>query len=163
MRFLSIASSLSAAVFVSAYPVSFATDVGMAYNFGEADYYGRLDLDGYPPPALIFRQPIAIDRTALGKDERKPIYLRVRPNQAQHWRRHCVEYAACNELILFVRETWYNREYVPRYQKNHPDRPAHTARTDDGSGQGSDDRRVQLASDHCDDGKELLSFSAISP
>ena len=157
MKLLPIASTLSAAVFVTAYPVSFATEVGMASNFGQGDYYGRLDLEGYPPPSVIFRQPIAVERTVLGKDQRKPIYLRVRPNHAQHWRSHCDEYAACSELILFVRDSWYKREYVPRYRKNHPDQQ------EEKPGQRNEDRRVQFESDHYDESIVHLNASAISP
>lgn len=54
--------------------------------------------------------------------DRPPIYLRVPPGHAKHWRKHCGEYNACGERTCFVRDDWYNREYVPRYRERHSDR-----------------------------------------
>jgi hypothetical protein len=53
---------------------------------------------------------------------RPPVYLRVPPGHAKHWDKHCYEYRACGERVLFVRDDWYEREYVPRYQEKHRDR-----------------------------------------
>jgi len=52
--------------------------------------------------------------------DREPIYLRVPPGHAKKWSKHCHEYNACGEAGLFVQDKWYNREYVPRYQEQHP-------------------------------------------
>ena len=40
----------------------------------------------------------------------------------KHWSKNCQKYNACDERVYFVRDNLYNREYVPRYQKQHRDR-----------------------------------------
>jgi hypothetical protein len=95
----------------------FAADVGVSVSIGQPGFYGRLDIGGFPPPQVIYRQPIAVQRVA---GDRPPIYLHVPPGHARNWRKHCHEYNACGERVLFVRDSWYNHDYVPRYQKQHP-------------------------------------------
>lgn len=96
-----------------------AADVGVSVSIGQPGFYGRLDIGGFPAPALLYPQPLMIERVPLG---RPPLYLRVPPGHAKHWRKHCHEYRACGEPVYFVRDDWYNREYVPRYQERHMDR-----------------------------------------
>src|SRR5512141_1395838 len=98
---------------------AFAADVGVSVSIGEPGFYGRLDIGGYPQPQVIYRQPIAVERIPMN---RPPIYLHVPPGHAKNWRKHCHEYNACGERVYFVQDSWYNREYVPRYQQQHRDR-----------------------------------------
>lgn len=91
-------------------------DVGVSVSIGEPGFYGRLDIGGYPQPQVIYRQPIAVERIPTN---RPPIYLHVPPGHAKNWRKHCHEYNACGERVYFVQDSWYNREYVPRYQQQH--------------------------------------------
>lgn len=105
---------LLTAALVAASAATFAADVGVSISIGEPGFYGRLDIGDYPPPQLIYRQPIAIERVAM---DRPPLYLRVPPGHAKHWDKHCREYHACGERVYFVQDTWYNREYVPRFQE----------------------------------------------
>ena len=114
-RFL-IAAAIAAATVTTP---ALATDVGVSVSIGQPGFYGRLDIGGYPQPQVIYRQPIAIQRVPA---HRPPIYLRVPPGHAKHWSKHCREYNACGERVYFVQDNWYNREYVPRYQKQHRDR-----------------------------------------
>lgn len=95
-----------------------AADVGVSISIGEPGFYGRIDIGDYPQPQVIYSQPIFIERVPMN---RAPIYLRVPPGHAKHWRKHCREYNACGERVYFVQENWYNREYVPRYQEHHRD------------------------------------------
>lgn len=95
-----------------------AADVGVSINIGEPGFYGRLDIGDYPQPQVIYRRPMIIERNSMN---RQPVYLRVPPGHAKKWRKHCREYNACGEQVYFVRDSWYNREYVPRYQKSHGD------------------------------------------
>jgi hypothetical protein len=97
---------------------AFAADVGVSISIGQPGFYGRLDLGDYPQPQVIYRQPMAIERVPM---DRPPIYLRVPPGHAKHWSKHCREYNACGERVFFVQDNWYNREYAPRYQKEHRD------------------------------------------
>lgn len=96
-----------------------AADVGVSVSIGQPGFYGRLDIGNFPQPQVIYRQPIIVERVAI---ERPPIYLRVPPGHAKHWKKHCHEYNACGERVLFVQDSWYDHEYVPRYQEQHRDR-----------------------------------------
>lgn len=106
--------------------------VGVSVSIGQPGFYGHLDIGGYPPPALIYPQPLVI-RPAPGRIAHAPIYLRVPPGHARHWARHCHRYNACGRPVYFVRDNWYNTVYVPRYRARHgyvghrykPPRPAH--------------------------------------
>jgi len=93
-----------------------AADVGVSISIGQPGFYGRIDIGGYPPPQLIYTQPLVIERVPVN---RPPIYLRVPPKHAKHWRKYCHEYNACGERVFFVQNNWYSREYVPRYQNQH--------------------------------------------
>lgn len=126
-RFL-IAVALAAATVTTP---ALAADVGVSVSIGQPGFYGRLDIGDYPPPQVIYRQPIVIERVPMS---RPPIYLRVPPGHAKHWSKHCRKYNACGERVYFVQDDWYNREYVPRYRKQHRDR--------------QDDRRDERGDDH---------------
>ncbi len=114
-RFL-IAAALAA---FSATTPAFAADLGISLNIGQPGFYGRLDIGGHPQPQVIYRHPTMVERVDLG---RAPIYLHVPLAHARHWSRHCREYNACGERVLFVRDSWYNREYAPRYRQQHGNR-----------------------------------------
>lgn len=95
---------------------SHVTDVGISINIGQPGFYGRIDIGGYPPPVLIYPRPVVIAPVPVAGP---PIYLRVPPGHAKHWSKHCAEYGACGQRVYFVRDDWYNREYVPRYRERH--------------------------------------------
>jgi hypothetical protein len=127
-RFL-IAAAVAA---VSVTTPALAADVGVSLSIGQPGFYGRIDIGDYPQPQVIYRQPIAVERVPM---DRPPIYLRVPPGHAKHWRKHCREYNACGERVYFVQDNWYNREYAPRYQQQHRDNRG------DGRGEHRNDRR----------------------
>lgn len=110
---------LFVAALAAATAPALAANVGVSINIGHPGFYGRLNMGDYPPPQLIYQQPRFIERAA---PNRPPIYLRVRPGHEKNWRRYCRVYNACGERVYFVRDDWYSREYVPRYQKRHNDR-----------------------------------------
>jgi hypothetical protein len=114
-RFL-IAAAVAA--ITTATPV-FAADVGVSVTIGQPGFYGRLDIGGYPPPQVIYSQPVVIERVPR---DRPPVYLRVPPGYAKHWSKHCREYNACGERVYFVQDNWYQHKYVPYYQEQHRDR-----------------------------------------
>lgn len=116
-----------------------AADVGVSVSIGQPGFYGRLDIGNYPPPQLIYRQPMVIQRVPVG---RPPIYLRVPPGHAKNWKKNCRKYNACGERVYFVQDSWYNREYVPRYQEQHRDR------RDDGRDEGRGDKHGKKNNDH---------------
>jgi hypothetical protein len=109
---------LFAAAMVAAATAALAGDNQGHASIGQPDYYGRLDFGDYPQPQVINRHPIAIEQVPTN---RPPVYLRVPPGQTKNWSKHCREYNACSERVFFVQDNWYNRDYVPRYQKVHRD------------------------------------------
>lgn len=110
---------VAAVAAVTATIPALAADVGVSVSVGQPGFYGRIDIGGYPQPQVIYRQPRVIEMVPV---ERPPVYLRVPPGHAKHWRKHCREYNACGERVYFVQDNWYNREYVPRYQEQHRER-----------------------------------------
>jgi hypothetical protein len=87
-----------------------ASDVGVSVSIGQPNFYGQIDIGGYPPPQVIYRQPrVSYDRP--------PLYLRVPPGHARNWDKHCGTYNACNQQVYFVKDNWYNNQYAPRYQE----------------------------------------------
>lgn len=127
-RFLIVAAIAAITITIPA----LAADVGISLSIGQPGFYGQLDIDSYPQPQVIYLQPIAIEPVPM---DRPPVYLHVPPGHAKHWRRHCREYNACGERVLFVQEGWYNREYVPHYQEQEHDR------RDEDRDERSDDHR----------------------
>jgi len=105
-----------------------AADVGTTVSSSQPVFYGRLNISDYPPPQVIDLQPLAIERVPI---DRPPIYLRVPPGHAKNWRKHCHQYKACGERVLFVQDKWYSREHVPRHKKPHPERLVNDRRSDD--------------------------------
>jgi len=117
-----------------------AADVGVSVALGQPGFYGRIDIGDYPQPQLLYSQPRMIQR---GPSGRPPIYLHVPPGHAKNWRRHCAAYNACDERVYFVRERWYNNQYVPRYQERnrHRQDDRQDGRRDDHRGNDRDDRQ----------------------
>jgi hypothetical protein len=95
-----------------------AGDLALSISVGQPGFFGQLDFGAPPPPpALIFPQPIVVvrDRGYAGG----PVYLHVPPGYERHWARYCAQYGACGRPVYFVRDEWYQREYVPRYQERY--------------------------------------------
>jgi hypothetical protein len=130
-RFL-IAAAV-AAVTITTFTTTALAEVGVSINVGQPGFYGQLDPNGYPQPRVIYRQPKAIGRVPINQP---PVYMRVPPNQAKNWRKHCRKYNACDERVLFVQDNWYKREYAPRYQEQHGDRREYGNNGNGGHGRG---------------------------
>ena len=109
-RILTVAAIVAASCSLPAH----AADIGVSVSIGQPGFYGQIDIGGYPRPPVIYGQPILIEPVPYS---RPPIYLRVPPGHAKHWREHCHEYRACGERVYFVQDQWYEREYAPRYQQ----------------------------------------------
>lgn len=107
-----------AALVTAALP-ALAADVGVSISVGQPGFYGRLDIGGFPPPQVVYNQPVIVERAQV---QGPPLYLRVPPGHARHWAKHCREYNACGERVYFVKDGWYNQQYVPRYREQHRDR-----------------------------------------
>jgi hypothetical protein len=132
---------------VSAAAPVFAGDVGVSISVGQPGFYGQIDIGNVPRPQVIYPQPVVI-QTAPEFVSAAPVYLHVPPGHEKHWRKHCAEYNACGRPVYFVRDDWYNNEYVPRYHRggdDHDDNHGHHGRDHDrdhghGEGHGHDDR-----------------------
>lgn len=90
--------------------------VGVSVSVGQPGFYGQIDVGDAPPPQVIYTQPMVIERGVIAAS---PIYLRVPPDHARHWSRHCAYYNACGRPVYFVRNSWYSRQYVPYYHAHH--------------------------------------------
>ena len=107
-------ASLIAMAFVAA--PAFAADVGVSIEVGEPGFYGRIDLGNAPRPVLIYPEPIVIIHAQRLPP---PIYMRVPPGHAKHWKQHCASSGACGRPVYFVQDTWYHDVYAPHYKKQH--------------------------------------------
>lgn len=82
---------------------------------GDSGSFGPIDTDrkASPRPKLVFASPKTVDR---GAKNNKPIYLRVPPEHAKSWGKHCQEYQACDRPAYFVADSWYNKTYIPAFR-----------------------------------------------
>ena len=106
---------LAASLLAAALPALAQDRVSIAV--GEPGFYGRLDIGGYPAPAVINTRPVIIE--SVPRYAGSPVYLRVPPEHRLHWARHCAEYNACGEQVYFVSDNWYNGVYAKRYHEEH--------------------------------------------
>lgn len=91
-----------------------ADDLSVSIGINRPGFFGQINIGALPPPALIYAAPVVVERPPEMVAV-EPIYLHVPPGYEKHWRRHCAEYDACGRPVYFVREDWYQREYVPRH------------------------------------------------
>jgi hypothetical protein len=105
-----------------------AADVGVSVSIGQPGFYGQIDIGGYPRPAVIYSQPVIVEPVHV---VRPPIYMHVPPGHAKHWSKHCYRYGACGQHVYFVRDSWYQQEYVPRHRGRHDDHWRHDGRRHD--------------------------------
>lgn len=99
-------------------PMLASADVGVSINVGQPGFYGQINLGNAPPPQVIYERPMWVQQGPVAVD---PIYLRVPPDHARHWRRYCDFYHACGRPVYFVRDSWYNGVYVPHYREHYRD------------------------------------------
>ncbi len=120
----------------------FAADVGVSTSVGDPDFYGRIDIGGYPRPRVYYAEPMFIEQ---GARYQEPVYLHVRPGHARRWKKHCHEYGACGQRVYFVNDNWYKTVYVPHYRERYGHRDAgqqdHRDGRDRRQGAGHDDRQ----------------------
>ena len=99
---------------VVAFP-AFAGDVSASIAISQPGFYGQINIGDFPRPAVIYAQPVWIQRPPRVVYV-EPIYLHVPPGHEKHWSKHCAKYGACGRPVYFVREDWYQAQYVPRYE-----------------------------------------------
>lgn len=102
-------------------PAAATADVGLSVSIGQPGFYGRIDIGDYPPPRLVYRQPVMVERGRMDAG-RDPVYLRVPASHRRNWSRNCRRYDACGEQVYFVQDRWYNTVYAPQYRDRHSNR-----------------------------------------
>jgi hypothetical protein len=106
---------------VTAAPLASADSADSAVITGTVTpgVYGRVDVANKPLPALVFEQPMFVERPdTAGRVE--PLYLHVPPEHAKNWKKYCDKYQACDHPVYFVKSA----EYEPGYEPPKPDKPA---------------------------------------
>ena len=103
---------------------AFATDVNASIGISQPGFYGQINIGGFPRPAVIYAEPVWIARPTKVVYV-QPVYLRIPPGHEKHWKKHCAEYGACGRPVYFVREDWYQKEYLPRYRHRDYDDRGH--------------------------------------
>jgi len=119
---------------------AFGTDVGVSISVGQPGFYGQIDIGNVAPPPVVYAQPVVIAPTPQYVSA-APIYLHVPPGHEKHWNKHCSEYHACGRPVYFVKDDWYNNEYVPHYKHGGGDSGhghGHGHDKDHGHGKGHD-------------------------
>ena len=92
-------------------------DVSASIEISQPGFYGQINIGDFPRPAVIYAQPVWVQRP-VKVVQVQPIYLRVPPGHEKHWSKHCGKYGACGQPVYFVREDWYQAQYVPRYAQS---------------------------------------------
>ena len=111
-------TALAALATLVATPAWSAVDVGVGITIREPGVYGRIELGSYPPPPVLYPQPVIIARPAVVVQQ-APLYLYVPPGHAKNWGKHCGRYNACARQVYFVQETWVQERYEEKHGKGH--------------------------------------------
>jgi len=88
--------------------------VGFSIQLGQPNYYGGLNIQGFPNPQFYNSRPVFI--RPLSPEYDQPVYLRVPACQRQNWGAYCGRYNACQRKVYFVQDNWYRSIYAPRYR-----------------------------------------------
>jgi hypothetical protein len=109
---------LTALAAIGTTPAWSAVDVGVGITIREPGVYGRIELGNFPPPPVLYPQPVVIARPAVVVQQ-APLYLYVPPGHAKNWRKHCGRYNACARDVYFVQEAWVHERYEEHHSKGH--------------------------------------------
>jgi len=117
-------------------PAQAAPNIGVSIGIHAPGQYGRIDIDNYPQPRLVYAQPIVHVPSPVSIHQR-PIYLYVPQPHRTNWGRYCGSYAACGQPVYFVQETWVRDEYRREHDnRNGGKKLKKKNRSDQGQGQG---------------------------
>jgi len=86
---------------------------GAAPSMGQPGFYGRIEIGDYQQPPLLFSNAVMGNP---GVFSGQPLYMHVPPEHAYHWSSHCQRYGACDWMVYFVDNGWYNTVYVPGFR-----------------------------------------------
>jgi hypothetical protein len=106
-------------------PVVAAPNVGVSIGINQPGVYGRIDIGGYPQPALVYPEPVVIVQQPVAV-QRQPIYLYVPLAHQQNWRRYCGRYSACGQPVYFVQDRWVRERWQEEHtRREHGDNGRH--------------------------------------
>ncbi|WP_291013035.1 hypothetical protein [Hydrogenophaga sp.] len=91
-------------------PAHAVTNIGISIGIHAPGQYGRIDINNYPQPRLVYAQPIVHAPSPVSMHQR-PIYLYVPQRHQADWGRYCRSYRACGQPVYFVQEAWVQDEY----------------------------------------------------
>lgn len=112
-------TTLAALATLTAAPAWSAVDIGVGITIREPGVYGRIELGSYPPPPVLYPQPVLIARPTVVIQQQPPLYLYVPPGHAKNWGKHCGRYNACARQVYFVQENWVQERYEEKHGKGH--------------------------------------------
>ena len=121
-------SLLFAVIMIAAPMQVFAADVGVSISVGQPGFYGHIEIGDFPRPQLVYSKPVIIQQSV--GIVRQPVYLHVPPGHEKKWSKHCHKYNACGQPVYFVKNSWYNNEYVPRYSEKHGEKRGHEGKNE---------------------------------
>ena len=108
--------------------------VDFSIQLGQPNYYGGLNIQGFPNPQFYNYSPVLIQ--PLSPEYSQPVYLRVPLYQRQSWGSYCGRYNACQRKVYFVRDNWYRSIYAPRYRNMNNGRNRYNHGNCNGNGNG---------------------------
>ncbi len=85
-------------------------NVGVSVSVGQPGFYGRIDVGNPPPAAVIYPQPVIIQRAAGVRGPLADLPARA-PGHQKNWGRYCGRYQACGQPVYFVRDDWYREHF----------------------------------------------------
>ena len=104
----------------AAMPIHAETNIGISIGINAPGQYGRIDINNYPQPRLVYAEPVIYTPSPVSMHQR-PIYLYVPQRHQADWGRHCRGYRACGQPVYFVQEAWVQDEY----RREHDNRNGH--------------------------------------
>ena len=117
-----------------------AADIGVSVSVGQPGFYGRIDIGDYPPPRVVYAEPVIIHRPPP-RVVYEPIYVHVPSHHARDWRRYCGHYGYCGRPVYFVQDAWYH-QHVARDSRRDDYRDGYReGRRDGRRDERRDDRR----------------------
>jgi hypothetical protein len=114
MKANSLRTILGAALLCGAALPAMATSVSISVH--QPGVYGRVTLGGpVPQVGWVAPQPVIVTPAPVVV-EREPIYLYVPTTHSNNWARHCYRYGACNQPVIFVRDSWVRERHTAYYR-----------------------------------------------
>ncbi|MDE2598084.1 MAG: hypothetical protein KGL40_00520 [Rhodocyclaceae bacterium] len=84
-----------------------------AQGMGQPGFYGRIEIGTAQQPPLLISDAIMGNP---GVYTGQPVYMHVPRAHAYAWSRYCHLYGACDWMVYFVDNDWYDTVYVPGFR-----------------------------------------------